>query len=102
MLFGWSAVRNVLSGNTIASLTNHLLDKPGKKGNILIFTDVSPSEDLVYVKSLDSNIYKHMWKSVHQYFWLNCNVVCCGSLPLFGLCTLVCLELCLNGVWIQV
>lgn len=50
---------------TVSNLTNHLL-KQERRVNILIFTNVSTFKDLAYVRSLDSNIYKHMQKSVHK------------------------------------
>lgn len=37
--------------------------KQERRVNRLIFTNVSTSKDLVYVRSLDSNIYKHTQKS---------------------------------------
>lgn len=60
------------------------LTKQETRLNTIVFTNISTCKSLIYVRSLDSSIYKHMWK----YFCLNCNFICCRSLTLLGFWTL--------------
>lgn len=66
-------VRNVWHRNSWQTIS---WTKQERRVNIPIFTDISPCEDFVFVGSLDRNASKNTQKSVHKYFWVNCNFTC--------------------------